>query len=137
MTSAGPSLPLPSAAEQSDSDEGEYDGQLPQFSDDEAAPPLKAKPTRKPFSNLRKKLAPPSSKAKQPLKLSDKKLDQVMAKLAESPAGAQITKEQLPEIIAALELNKDVLKGKQGLMGKGTKDIAYVSPLLSTSAHRY
>ncbi|POY74347.1 GNAT family acetyltransferase [Rhodotorula taiwanensis] len=59
------------------------------------------------------------------LKLSDSQLDAVAKKLAaEHPELPKLSPEQVQELVATMQIDKDVLSGKKGLMGKGTKDMA-------------
>lgn len=62
------------------------------------------------------------------LKLSDSQLDAVAKKLAaEHPELPKLSPEQVQELVATMQIDKDVLSGKKGLMGKGTKDMACVT----------
>lgn len=59
------------------------------------------------------------------LKLSDSQLDAVAQRIAqEHPELPKLSPDQVQELVASMQIDKDVLLGKKGLMGKGTKDMA-------------
>lgn len=59
------------------------------------------------------------------LKLSDSQLDAVAQRIAqEHPELPKLSPEQVQELVASMQIDKDVILGKKGLMGKGTKDMA-------------
>ncbi|GAA6021320.1 hypothetical protein JCM8202_003568 [Rhodotorula sphaerocarpa] len=59
------------------------------------------------------------------LKLSDSQLDAVAQRIAaEHPELPKLSPEQVQELVSSMQIDKDVLSGKKGLMGKGTKDMA-------------
>ena len=61
------------------------------------------------------------------LKLSDSQLDAVAQRIAqEHPELPKLSPDQVQELVASMQIDKDVLLGKKGLMGKGTKDMACV-----------
>lgn len=140
----------PTAGPVEDADDEPVFSSLPEFSDDEApvvpkAPvasssraPSKGVPGRKkmPLAQLKKKLggggdAVKKVKADEPLKgikLSDAQMDEVMRQLVleEGPDAAKLDRKDVQNLIDQVGLNKDVLQGKQGLMGKGTKEAGSV-----------
>lgn len=147
---------------------GQYDGQLPEFSDEESSkpsnpsssrlPPPRAKgvPGRKKvpppsatgnLAKLKKKLTPASNKLEVAKKdkqkekevvggeagvasalASDDAIDKVLAQIAlERPeVGGSIQRVDVDTLMKSMGINQDYLQGKTGLMGKGTKDMAYV-----------
>lgn len=139
----------------------EYDGDLPDFSDnEEPATPVPSTSTRlpppKPKGPLGRKKAPAASSLKKKLassvpgtkenkakkavaaeeqqvaavpggvKLTDEQLDAVMAQLEETQPElkGKLTREDVQQFIHTTGINKKVLQGKQGLMGKNAKDMA-------------
>jgi len=58
------------------------------------------------------------------LKMTDQQLDQVITKftLAKPELQGKISREEMLQMIELLQIDKDTLKGKKGLMGKGDKD---------------
>ncbi|GAA5978731.1 hypothetical protein JCM10908_004461 [Rhodotorula pacifica] len=59
------------------------------------------------------------------LKLSDSQLDAVAQRIAqEHPELPKLSPEQVQELVASMQIDKDVILGKKGVMGKGTKDMA-------------
>lgn len=137
------------------------DGDLPEFSDTEPAPPATPlasssrvpvklvnrngpKGKKVPLAKLKKKLGSlvPNGGKKQEeeedqvttsggggIKLTDEMLDKVMAQLLveQGPEVAgNIKRDDVQRMVDQVGLNKKVLTGKQGLMGRGTKDAGYV-----------
>lgn len=69
------------------------------------------------------------------LKLSDSQLDAVAQRIAaEHPELPKLSPEQVQELVSSMQIDKDVLSGKKGLMGKGTKDMACVAVAAGSQA---
>lgn len=124
------------APEENAAGDGEYDGTLPEFSDSEEnpAPSTSRAPLnklarggkRRPIiAGVGKKLQAVTKVVKKDssTQLTPQALDAVMAKLG--TIDASITREDIPALLEKLQLDKQVLQGKKGLMGKGTKDMGY------------
>lgn len=79
--------------------------------------------------------APPPSQDKgkgKAFKLSDKQLDVVAERIAhDHPELPKMSPDQVQELLAMMQIDKDVIMGKKGFMGKGAKDMACVSRCLS------
>lgn len=104
-------------------------------------PPMKGK--KAPLSKLKKKLTalvPNGNNAKKSqdvevvedtkgkgVKLSEAMLDKLMEQLIiekGAEVASTVKREDLQRMVDVIGLNKRVLQGKEGLMGKGTKDVA-------------
>lgn len=115
------------------SSEGEYDGQLPQFSDSEASPIASTSAPRTimnrinkngkkqiAFSSIKKKVVPKVGLDRK-VDLSEKAKDKIMERLSET---SQVVKrEDLSTMIETLQIDKDYLQGKKGLMGKAVQSM--------------
>lgn len=136
------------APEEGAATEGEYDGKLPEFSDSEENPApstSRAVPSRSArggkrrpiIATVNKKLVAVTKVVKKDssAQLTPQALDAVMEKLG--GIDASIKREDIPALLEKLQLDKAVLQGKKGLMGKGTKDMGSVSScsLAVLSAH--
>ncbi|BGO97503.1 Glycylpeptide N-tetradecanoyltransferase [Rhodotorula toruloides] len=72
--------------------------------------------------------APPPAQDKgkgKAFKLSDKQLDAVAERIAhDHPELPKMSPDQVQELLAMMQIDKDVIMGKKGFMGKGAKDMA-------------
>ena len=149
------------ATEGSDDSDGDAPvfSSLPEFSDDDAPPPAKAKapvasssraiPGRKklPLSQLKRKLTGTGGgggadkkepKAAKAINLSEDQLDDVMRQLIieQGPEAANIDRSAVLDMIRNVGISKDFLQGKVGLMGKGTKEAGSVTSPCRRQPHQ-